>query len=120
MKAYPQPRDGSETLQSPSGVEDAWTVGTDYVLEGAIGWIPQTDSADPLATGWDGATGFAAFLTWARDKNLIRFYPDATDGAASIDCYLVEPARGAPDPEPNGQRRVRLVLRNPSTAFAGY
>lgn len=71
--AYPEPRSGSEWGQGPSGVEDAWTIGDDEVLAFVARWIPTTNTADPLATGWDGATGWAAFLKWARDKNVFRF-----------------------------------------------
>src|SRR5581483_7393698 len=96
VNAWDEPRAGSETVQSPSGAEDAWDVGTDYYLAGDITFIPTTDTADPLATGWDGTTGVRAFLAWARDKNLLRFYPDATDATTHIDCYLVEPMQGPP------------------------
>lgn len=117
--AGPEPRAGSETAQAPSGVEDAWTIGTDYILEADIAFIPQTDTASPLATGWDGATGFAAFLSWARDKNLIRFYPDK-DAGTFIDSYLVEPMAGQGQPETDATRRVRLRIRNASTPYDGY
>lgn len=109
--AGPEPRAGSESDQAPSGVEDAWTVGTDYILEGDARWIPQAT--------WDGATGFAAFLTWARDKKVIRFYPDK-DAGTYIDCYLVEPMTGQGEQENDGTRRIRLRLRNVTTAFDGY
>jgi hypothetical protein len=114
-----EPRPGSEVVQAPSGIEEAWTIGTDFLLTGEVRYIPPTDTATPVATGWDGATGFRAFLAWARDKNVIRFYPDATAGT-SIDCYLVEPMTGQAAPEADGTRRVVLKLRNTTTAFDGY
>jgi hypothetical protein len=111
MIAGPEPRAGSETAQAPSGVEDAWTIGTDYVLEADARWIPQSL--------WDGATGFAAFLTWARDKNVLRFYPDK-DAGTYIDSYLVEPMSGQGEPESDGTRKVRFRIRNSTTAYDGY
>lgn len=113
------PRDGSTFDQSPSGIEDAWIVGTDFVLEGDVRWIPQVDTATPVATGWDGGTGFRAFLAWARQKNVVRFYPDAGAGT-TIDCYLAAPMEGSGESESDGTRRVRIRLRNPTTAFDGY
>lgn len=114
----PQPREGSETSKAPSGVEDAWTVGTEHFLEVVARWIPQYQTASPLATGWYGATGFAAFLTWARDKNVFRFFPDAAAGAYN-DCTLDEPMRGLPEPEIDGTRTMKLRFCS-STEFAGY
>ena len=34
-QAYPEPREGSEWVQTPSGVEDSWVVGIDEILEGS-------------------------------------------------------------------------------------
>jgi hypothetical protein len=119
VRAGSTPRDGSEFDQAVSGVEDAWIVGTDYVLMGDVRWIPQSNVASPLATGWDGATGFRAFLEFARQKNLIRFYPDATLGTF-IDSYLVDPLRDPADSESDGSRRLTLKIRQSSTAYDGY
>lgn len=120
FKSGSEPREGSEQVQAPSGVEEAWTVGVDHILDVVARWIPQTDTASPVATGWDGATGFRAFLQWARDKNLCRVYRDATDGASSIDCYLADPMTGYPDPEADGTRTIGLKFRNYLTPFDGY
>lgn len=120
VSAGDEPRAGSETVQTPSGVEDSWTVGTDYILNGDVRFIPPADTASPVATGWDGATGFRAFLAWARDKNLVRFYPDATDAATHTDCYLVSPMTGQGASEADGTRMVSLKLRNSTAAFDGY
>jgi hypothetical protein len=114
-----EPREGSAWTQAPSGTEDAWITGTDYVLVGEFRWIPQTDTATPAATGWDGGGKFREFLEWARAKNLIRFYPDATAGGF-IDSYLVEPMKGLPTLELNGERRLPFKLRNPTTPYDGY
>ncbi|MGN6110834.1 MAG: hypothetical protein ACTHU0_37375 [Kofleriaceae bacterium] len=119
--AGPEPRAGFEVAQAPSGVEDAWDAGTDYVLEGDVRWIPPNDTATPLATGWDNpSSGFAAFLTYARQKNVIYFYPDQNDLLTYIACYLVEPLGAAGEREPDGTRHVRIKLRNSTTPFAGY
>lgn len=118
--AESEPRSGSEQIQAPSGVEDAWTVGTDYVLTFDARWIPQADTVTPQATGWDGATGFRAFLEWARDKNAFSFYPDATAGTVIASCYLAEPMKAAAASESDGTRRLTLKIRNASTAFDGY
>ena len=115
----PEPRSGSSVDQAPSGVEDAWTVGVDYTLTADYRYIPQADTAAPVATGWDGATGFAEFLSWARDKNLLRFYPDAA-GGTFIDSYLVDPMSGQGDLEADGTTRVTMKLRNPTTRYEGY
>jgi hypothetical protein len=113
------PRDGSEQTQAPSGVEDAWTIGTDYLLDVVARYIPQVNTGSPVATGWDGATGFRAFLEWARDKNLVRLYGDAA-GGAFIDCYLVDPMTDTPTPEADGTRTIHLRFRNSASAFDGY
>lgn len=115
----PEPRAGSSYDQAPSGVEDAWTVGTDHVLAFDVRYIPHEDTVDPVATGWDGATGFDEFLTYARDKNVIRFYPDK-DGAGYFDSYLVEPMTGQGTPEDDGTTRISMKIRNPTTRYDGY
>jgi hypothetical protein len=117
VKRGPTPRAGSSTSQAPSGVEDAWTVGTDYLLTAELRHIPRDATA--TATGWDGATGVGEFLTWARDKNLLRFYPDK-DLGTFIDSYLVEPMQGEGEPEEDGTTRLLLKLRNPTTRYDGY
>lgn len=120
VSAGDEPREGSETVQTPSGVEDSWRVGTDYVLTADVRFIPPTDTSSPLATGWDGTLGFRAFLAWARDKNVIRFLPDANDAGTYIDCYLVAPMTGQGTSENDGTRMVTLKLRNSATPFDGY
>lgn len=120
VTGWDEPRAGSDAVQAPSGVEESWIVGTDYLLAGDLTFIPQSDTTDPVATGWSGATGVRAFLAWGRDKNVLRFYPDATDAATYIECYLVEPMTGEPASEQDGTRRVKLKLRNSTTPFDGY
>jgi hypothetical protein len=112
-------RDGSAWIQAPSGVEDAWITGTDYVISFELRWIPQVDLASPVYTGWDGTTGVRAWLEWMRAKNLGRFYPDATAGTF-IDSYLTDPMKGLPTAEADGQRRLPITLRNSSTPYDGF
>lgn len=120
VSAWSEPRAGSEQVQAPSGVEDAWTVGRDYLLQADLAWIPGADTASPVATGWDGTTGVRAWLEWAQDKNVFRFFPDATDATTHFDCYLVDPMQGAPNAEPDGTTRLTIKIRNSTAPFDGY
>ncbi len=117
--AYSRPREGSQWSMGVSGLEDSWILGTDYILEGDIRWIPTNDTVSPSATGWDGATGWRSFLEYAREKNIIRFYPDKSAGLYH-ECYLVSPMTEAPELEPDGTRRIRLSVRSTSGSFNGY
>lgn len=120
---YSSPRPGYQRTRAPSGVEDAWRPGTDYILEFDVGEVPSTDdsagnfSGWQPATGWEGASGFEAFIDWCRDSNKPRFFPDASSGTY-IECH-VYPPEGAPELEDNGTRRVRLKLVHTSP-FTGY
>jgi hypothetical protein len=116
--SWPEPRLGSEFRQAPSGIEDAWIVGNDYYLEGAMRWIPTANTTDPLATGWDGATGVSAFLAWARAKNQFRFYPDKDSGSYIL-SYLVAPMGGKPELGRDGTRTINLQIRS-LTEYTGY
>lgn len=116
---YSVPREGSEWSQAVSGIEDANILGTDYVFEGDIRWIPNTNSTNPLATGWSGSNGVQSFLEWARQKNTFRFYPNAS--GTFVDSYLVEPMMDAPTLEPDGTRRIHIKIRNAgSSSYSGY
>lgn len=119
---YSEPRENSEFTKTPSGVEDSWVTGDDEFLAGDIRYIPTADATSPnAASGWDAADGWHAFLKWARKKNVFRFVPDKTDTGTYIECYLVEPMRGEPAREPNGERRLRLVIRSTDDSpFTGY
>lgn len=94
---WPEPREGSEQVMGPSGVEDAWTVATDYFLKGVWRWIPRTRTTNPYATGWNDTNGVRDFLTWARDKNPIRFYPDGRNLVASPALAVDSDADGVVD-----------------------
>ena len=121
--AYPQQREGSEVDESPSGIRDAWNLGDEELLEADARWIPGTAGTTPegnTITGWDGATGWQAFLKWAREMNPFRLYPDK-DVASYHTCYLIEPASGAPGREEDGTRRLHLVIKDTGgNAFDGY
>lgn len=121
--SYPQPRQGSEFGQSPGGEEDSWVVATDELLSFVARWIPAATGTTPegtTITGWDGATGFAAFLSWARAKNPFRFFPLRTS-ASYVTCYLMEPMQGGPQLDDQGTRQLPMVIRSSSDApFTGY
>ena len=115
-----EPRAGSVVDQAPSGVEDAWEVGIDYLLTFDARYIPLADTVSPVATGWDGAAGFRAFLAWARGKQLFRFYPDNAAGTY-FTSYLVEPMKGSGELEGDGTRKIAMTIRNSAAvAFDGY
>lgn len=121
---YPRPREGSEFTDAPSGSWDSWIVGTDHLLEGVVRWIPATDMTAPfVATGWNGATGWRAFLEWAWQGNAFRWIYDRTAPGTYVTVFLVEPR---PDLElaleVGGRfRSFRLVMRAATdAAIEGY
>ena len=82
--------------------------------------IPTSDVGS--VDGWDGSTGWRAFLEWAWEANQFDFYPDK-DVGTNWACYLEEPRGGAPSLEPTtARRRLRLVIRSVSSSdpFTGY
>ena len=121
-----EPRTGSERGTGPSGVEDAWIVGTEEILEGEIRAIPISDVTETngnAATGWDGASGVKAALEWLLDANIGRFAPDKGSPGTFVPFYLVQPTRAMADREINdpNRRRLRIVLRSSDgTAFTGF
>src|SRR6266581_6330916 len=74
-----EPREGTEWVQSPGGAEDAWWTGGDYTLAGIVKWIPDVPGTNPVQSPVSGSVGWQAFLTWARQKNALRFVPDQTN-----------------------------------------
>ncbi len=122
--AYPEPRDGSETDDAPSGTRNTWITGTSQILEGDLPYIP-TNTGDnvncPIQTGWDGAAGVAAFLTWARAGNAFRWIPDRTIPGTYQTCYLLEPMNGPPTLDTDGARRLHIKIRTTDDSpFTGY
>ena len=109
--SYSSPIEGSQVVRIQNGDEYAWIPNVNYVLEGDVRWLSTTD--------WDDANGWRAFLEYARQKNKFQFYPNKNLGTY-IDSYLVEPMGGEHTLEPDGTRKVRLVIRNTTTAYAGY
>lgn len=120
--SYPNPREGSETAKGASGLEDAWRVGQDQYLEGDIRWIPTADATVPVvATGWDGATGFRAFLESARDKNIFRWIPDKGTPGTFFPVYLEAPMGDPPSIEGDGTRSIHIKIRtSDDSVFTGY
>lgn len=116
---YSKPRLGSGRRIAKSGIVDVWDRGRDYCLEADVRWIPPANTTTPLATGWDGATGFNAFLVYAWGGSTVLFYPNK-DAGTNITVYVDQPENDQPALEANGFRRVRLILRSLSTAFTGY
>ena len=109
--------DGSDFVRTENGTEYSWVPNTNYILEADIRWIPTTSTA--TQTGWDGATGWRAFLEYARAKNKFTFYP-FTGISTGIESYLVDPLDGQHELEPDGTRRIRLVIRNTTTPYTGF
>ncbi len=113
------PRPPSQSGQGPSGVEDAFIVGRDFVLWITNKWIPD-GSSDATMSPLSGPVGWQAFFDYARDKNPFRFVPDATYPGFYVDgCYLVDPiGKGS-----LGQlddvilRDIPYQIRNPSLDF---
>jgi hypothetical protein len=104
--AYSEPRDGSDFAMTASGVEDAWTLGTDEFFEADLRQIPREDALTPYRTvGWNGAGGLQAAFKWARDKNILLVHPDArnlvvsptmgTDGGGGVAADFVSSGAAA-------------------------
>jgi len=125
--SWDEPRDGSFVAQSAGGVEDAWDAGTDEHLRGTVRWVPAAPRDTPISvSGWYGAaespginSSVKAMLRAGRDKNVLRWVPDRSVCTTYMDSYLVDPMKGAPDLEPNWDRKFALELRG-SSVFSGY
>jgi len=117
------PRAGSDRTQAPAGTRDFWITGHDQTLTGGVRRVPGEDLATQYghtATGWDGASGWAAFLEYARDGGAFTFFPNK-DAGTNYTCYLLEPFSETPSPEKNGDRRFDLSLETTDGApFLGY
>lgn len=117
--AFDRPAEGSMMAFLPSGEADAWDAGTADLLRATVRWVPREDTVTPAATGWDGATGFKAFLRHCRRANTVWLTPDTTDLSAGWTVRLEEPYDAEPALEPDMTRTVRLLLRS-TTAIDGY
>lgn len=109
-KAYSLPRPPYEVEVSPGGVETAWLTAHNQMLDGVVRWIPGVDTGG--VTGWDGATGWRAFLEWARAKNQFRFIPNqavlGTFFLATLHAPLEE---SGVENEDDFTRRFRISIR---------
>lgn len=111
-------REGSEFVQGPSGVEDAWITGRDFTFEGEFRFIPDKPSTAPDRSVVAGPNSWQAFLDYCRDKNDFRFVPYSSLPDFYVEkCYLVEPIRGFGGNLADLTRGVRLVLRSTSMDF---
>ena len=122
---WPQDRPGTEVAEAPSGTRDAWHTGSYWFLAAVVRRVPRVSGTSVWGhsdTGWEGATGWAAFLEWARKGNTFAFYPDK-DAGTSFTCYLLEPGQAQPQPslEEDGTRRFSLKIRTTDgTEITGY
>jgi hypothetical protein len=125
---WAEPRPGSAQAQSVAGVEDAWTLGTDYRLDWEGCWIPYTDLDDPPITGYFGYNesagvncGIEAFIKAARDKNVLALVKDRANSTATVlNAYLATPMQGPATLEPNALLRYAFSFRaaSPYRSFA--
>lgn len=121
--SWERPIEGSSMSVAPSGERDGWIVGLEHVLEGDVRGIPTSDLTSPyVATGWDGASGWRAFLTWAREgPKTFRFAPEKGSLGVFVPSYLVRPWDESPSIDSNGERRVRLeMVSADGSAYTGF
>lgn len=92
-------------------------------------WVPRLDGLTPAGhsvTGWEGASGWEAYLASAWSGTVFWFYPDQEDLVTTYPCTLEQPRPfgGGGEPpfqlEPDGTRRIPLVIRSLSGPFLGY
>lgn len=116
LTTYSQPRGGSDFVQTLGGLESAWIVGSDYYLEATFRWIPNESTPD--ATGWEGASGWEAFLRYARAKNPFRWVLNTDSPGVFVESWLAEPMEGGPAIEMDGTKSIRITIRNPNTPYS--
>ena len=121
VATYSQARQGSEYAVLPSGVEDAWIVADDEMLKGSIRFIPVSGSAS-LIPSQSHYAEWHTFLTNARKKNVVHFYPDLS-GSSYIACYLVNPTgeQGISLDDDDSFYKIDLELRSTGSGqFTNY
>lgn len=100
---------------------DGFAYGSRGILTGMVRRIPRVDTGS--VTGWEGATGWDAFLAWARDAQPFRWYPDIVGNPSLYwTCYFAD------DEDPEGHdeeitrhRTLTLTMRQADDAwFEGY
>lgn len=88
------PRKSSRWAKAPGGIPDAYIPGYDYYLWVTAKWLPDGGDGSSF-TPVSGATGWQAFIDWARQMNAFRFVPDASNPYFYVDsCYLDSPLDG--------------------------
>lgn len=118
------PKPGFARSTTTGGTEDAWSYGDFHYLTGAVVGIRPT--AFPgyqgrTVTGYDGATGWQAFMAWARTGNTLRFIPDDAVPGTFKECVMVQPMDSDGDTDPNDySRRILFTFRSNSTPFTGF
>jgi hypothetical protein len=127
---WAEPRAGHDTVQAPSGAEDAWWVGADYHFRAMARWIPSRAANTPTRiSGWDGAAeahwvnqGVQAMLLEGARKTGLTVAPSrassASDYVTTGGHYLVE--WPAPTLEPNGLRTFPFHIRNATGGYEGW
>lgn len=123
-RVYSVPRAGSVMTSVVGGIQDSWVVGTDQILEGMWRWIPITDATGPAVTGWDGSTGWRAFLEWAKESNVFRLIHDQDTPGTFTPMYLIEPFERDPGVRQERifrYRAIKLKMRSSDdTVITGY
>ncbi len=117
---FPEPREGSQWIKGPSASEDAWITGTDYVLQGAARFLPEsaTDDPEPVSSWWGNSVtarpctthGVVQFLAAGRDKQTLTALW-VRGSADYYTCTLDSPMNGTPTIEDNGLRSLPLAFR---------
>ncbi len=117
--SYSEDKPGSSTTLGQNAAA-SWLTGVDYYLEGDIRHIATNHG--PSVRGWDGATGWGAFLEWARDaENLFRWIPDQDVPGTFVTARLIEPRSGPPALENSFRRTLHLKIQSTDgSAFTGY
>lgn len=87
-----QSMDGSEFVKYQSGLEDAWITGDDNWLNAMWRWVPQASQLSPRQSGFDGDDGVRAFLRHARNKNVLRFFPDSRNLITAASMNVTYPS----------------------------
>lgn len=122
---YTEPGDDSEWGRVRSGARDAWISSEDSILEVVVHEIKSASYTTPWGvtkTGWDGATGWDEWLSWARKGYEFDLFTDRATPASAVTCILLDPMRGPPTRARNGtfSLRLRFAAVNPADKFTGY